>query len=347
MPVGIATGAVAHIGGSEGFAIGRRSRHNFPQNIGMRFSPYKAMNLFPGHALGKCRVQPESIARSSAIADASSVYAPQPLQCPPQSLRPKLALKDSATLVTGAPPPNIAKPNLYHSFKNISIHATVSVAYKLLHRFRASDGSFSISESIEDRSMITRAGHPGLSNLSPLLQNKTSSQDETLHFLSSVFAFQSSSNVMATLAIAHRRVDVAVLLIRTSRPCRVLNTNLDGSNVGRFDGHIDNTTRQRQPTAPGRTIPKRSALGFDIAAPKSMVRGAARNSRLAFVCFVAHFTALTTYGLPGPAVCYWVIVLLALVTAVHNYAVVYWHDFPPNEDAVQGDKHVVKFRDAF
>ncbi|GBP71908.1 Carnosine N-methyltransferase [Eumeta japonica] len=48
IPVGIATGAVAHIGGSEGFAIGRRSRHNFPWNIGRRFLPYKALNLFLG-----------------------------------------------------------------------------------------------------------------------------------------------------------------------------------------------------------------------------------------------------------------------------------------------------------
>ncbi|GBP16644.1 hypothetical protein EVAR_19432_1 [Eumeta japonica] len=60
----IATGAVSHIGGSEGFAIGCRSRHNFLQNIGRRFLPYKVMNLFPGRVLGKCRVQPEPVARS-------------------------------------------------------------------------------------------------------------------------------------------------------------------------------------------------------------------------------------------------------------------------------------------
>ncbi|GBP78799.1 hypothetical protein EVAR_65308_1 [Eumeta japonica] len=52
MAVRIATGAVAHIGGSEGFAIGCRSRHNFPRNVGRRFLPYKAMNLFPGRVLG-------------------------------------------------------------------------------------------------------------------------------------------------------------------------------------------------------------------------------------------------------------------------------------------------------
>ncbi|GBP27561.1 hypothetical protein EVAR_18756_1 [Eumeta japonica] len=62
--VRIATGAVAHIGGSEGFAIGCRSRPNFPRNIGRRFLPYKAMNLFPGRVPGKCRVQPEPVARS-------------------------------------------------------------------------------------------------------------------------------------------------------------------------------------------------------------------------------------------------------------------------------------------
>ncbi|GBP07519.1 hypothetical protein EVAR_4861_1 [Eumeta japonica] len=44
MAVRIATGAVAHVGGSEGFAIGRRSRHNFPRNIGRRLLPYKALN---------------------------------------------------------------------------------------------------------------------------------------------------------------------------------------------------------------------------------------------------------------------------------------------------------------
>ncbi|GBP42640.1 hypothetical protein EVAR_87191_1 [Eumeta japonica] len=64
MAVRIATGAVAHIGGGESFAIGCRSRHNFPQNIGRRFLPYKAMNLFPGRDLGRCRVQPEPVARS-------------------------------------------------------------------------------------------------------------------------------------------------------------------------------------------------------------------------------------------------------------------------------------------
>ncbi|GBP44024.1 hypothetical protein EVAR_85178_1 [Eumeta japonica] len=46
MPVRIATGA--YIGSTEGFAIGRRSRDNFPRNIGMHFSYHiKAMNLFP------------------------------------------------------------------------------------------------------------------------------------------------------------------------------------------------------------------------------------------------------------------------------------------------------------
>ncbi|GBP60903.1 hypothetical protein EVAR_48707_1 [Eumeta japonica] len=64
MAVRIATGAVAHIGGNEGFAIGCRLRHNFPRNIGRRFLPYKAMYLFPGRVLGRCRVQPESVARS-------------------------------------------------------------------------------------------------------------------------------------------------------------------------------------------------------------------------------------------------------------------------------------------
>ncbi|GBP69253.1 hypothetical protein EVAR_56797_1 [Eumeta japonica] len=76
MVIKIAPGAVAHKDGSEDFAIGRRSRHNFPRNIG-RFLPYKAMNLFPGRFLGRCRVQPEP---DRAIADASSVYAVQPLQ---------------------------------------------------------------------------------------------------------------------------------------------------------------------------------------------------------------------------------------------------------------------------
>ncbi|GBP41552.1 hypothetical protein EVAR_20359_1 [Eumeta japonica] len=60
----IATGAVSHIGGSEGFSIGCRSRHNFLQNIGRCFLPYKVMNLFPGRVLGKCRVQLEPVARS-------------------------------------------------------------------------------------------------------------------------------------------------------------------------------------------------------------------------------------------------------------------------------------------
>ncbi|GBP63633.1 hypothetical protein EVAR_54463_1 [Eumeta japonica] len=64
MAVAIATGAVARVGGSEGFAIGRRSRHNFPRNVGRRFLPYKAMNLFPGRVLGKCRMQPEPVART-------------------------------------------------------------------------------------------------------------------------------------------------------------------------------------------------------------------------------------------------------------------------------------------
>ncbi|GBP37048.1 hypothetical protein EVAR_31046_1 [Eumeta japonica] len=64
MAVRIAIGAVAlHICESEGFAIGCRSCHNFPRNIGRRFLPYKAMSLFPGRVLGKCRVQPEPVAR--------------------------------------------------------------------------------------------------------------------------------------------------------------------------------------------------------------------------------------------------------------------------------------------
>ncbi|GBP84544.1 Aldehyde dehydrogenase, mitochondrial [Eumeta japonica] len=64
VPVGIAAGAVVHIGGSKGFTIGRRPRHNFPQNIGRRLLPYKTKNLFPGRVLGRCRVQPEPVARS-------------------------------------------------------------------------------------------------------------------------------------------------------------------------------------------------------------------------------------------------------------------------------------------
>ncbi|GBP70535.1 hypothetical protein EVAR_47918_1 [Eumeta japonica] len=60
MAVRIVIGAVALIGG----AIGCRSRHNFPRNIGRRFLPYKAMNLFPGRVLGKFREQPELVARS-------------------------------------------------------------------------------------------------------------------------------------------------------------------------------------------------------------------------------------------------------------------------------------------
>ncbi|GBP30183.1 hypothetical protein EVAR_94491_1 [Eumeta japonica] len=64
MAIRIATGAVVHIGGSKGFAISCRSRHNFPRNIGRRFLPHKAMNLFPGRVLGRCRVQPEPVARS-------------------------------------------------------------------------------------------------------------------------------------------------------------------------------------------------------------------------------------------------------------------------------------------
>ncbi|GBP51870.1 hypothetical protein EVAR_88575_1 [Eumeta japonica] len=64
MAVRIATGAVAHIGGSEGFATGCRSRRNFPRNISRPFLPYKAMNLFPGRVLGRCHVQPEPVARS-------------------------------------------------------------------------------------------------------------------------------------------------------------------------------------------------------------------------------------------------------------------------------------------
>ncbi|GBP35869.1 hypothetical protein EVAR_23118_1 [Eumeta japonica] len=39
-------------------------RHNFLQNIGRRFLPYKVMNLFPSRVLGKCRVQPEPVGRS-------------------------------------------------------------------------------------------------------------------------------------------------------------------------------------------------------------------------------------------------------------------------------------------
>ncbi|GBP57146.1 hypothetical protein EVAR_33389_1 [Eumeta japonica] len=66
MAVRITTGAVAHIGGSEGFAIGRRSRHNSPRNIGRRFLPYKVMILFPGFVLGRCRIQPEPVVRSLA-----------------------------------------------------------------------------------------------------------------------------------------------------------------------------------------------------------------------------------------------------------------------------------------
>ncbi|GBP65494.1 hypothetical protein EVAR_38833_1 [Eumeta japonica] len=49
---------------SEGFAIGCRSHHNFPRNIGRRFLPYKVMNLFLGRVLGRRRVQPEPVARS-------------------------------------------------------------------------------------------------------------------------------------------------------------------------------------------------------------------------------------------------------------------------------------------
>ncbi|GBP12686.1 hypothetical protein EVAR_10330_1 [Eumeta japonica] len=61
MAVRIATGAVAHIGGSDGFAIGCRSRHNFPRNIGRRFLPYKATNLFPGRVLGRNRLTNEHL----------------------------------------------------------------------------------------------------------------------------------------------------------------------------------------------------------------------------------------------------------------------------------------------
>ncbi|GBP52287.1 hypothetical protein EVAR_9199_1 [Eumeta japonica] len=53
MAVRIATGIVAHIGGSEGFAIGCRSRHNFTRNIGRRFLLYKAINFVPGPRSGK------------------------------------------------------------------------------------------------------------------------------------------------------------------------------------------------------------------------------------------------------------------------------------------------------
>ncbi|GBP75664.1 hypothetical protein EVAR_55878_1 [Eumeta japonica] len=56
MAVRICASAVAHIGGSEGFDIGRRSRHDFPQNIGRRFLPYKATNLFPDCVLGNINI---------------------------------------------------------------------------------------------------------------------------------------------------------------------------------------------------------------------------------------------------------------------------------------------------
>ncbi|GBP41436.1 Lipase member H [Eumeta japonica] len=56
-------GPQAIFGGSDGFSIGRRSRHNFPRNIVLRFLPYKVM-FFPGRVLGRCRVQPEPVARS-------------------------------------------------------------------------------------------------------------------------------------------------------------------------------------------------------------------------------------------------------------------------------------------
>ncbi|GBP36853.1 hypothetical protein EVAR_96099_1 [Eumeta japonica] len=58
----IATGAVSHIGGSEAFLL-RRSRHISFRTSAV-FLPYKVMNLFPGRVLGKCRVQPEPVARS-------------------------------------------------------------------------------------------------------------------------------------------------------------------------------------------------------------------------------------------------------------------------------------------
>ncbi|GBP04756.1 hypothetical protein EVAR_72082_1 [Eumeta japonica] len=52
------------LGGSDAFAISRLSRHNFPQNIRLRFLPYKATNLLPGRVLGKCHVQPEPVVRA-------------------------------------------------------------------------------------------------------------------------------------------------------------------------------------------------------------------------------------------------------------------------------------------
>ncbi|GBP46358.1 Putative uncharacterized protein FLJ37770 [Eumeta japonica] len=54
MAVRIATGAVAHIGGSEGFAISCRSQPGRPMLRG----------LFPHRVLGRCHVQPEPVARS-------------------------------------------------------------------------------------------------------------------------------------------------------------------------------------------------------------------------------------------------------------------------------------------
>ncbi|GBP11521.1 hypothetical protein EVAR_93002_1 [Eumeta japonica] len=63
MPVLIGSSAVAHVSGSQGFAFGRRTRRNFPQNAGLHFLPYKAANLFPGRVLRKCHVQPGPVAR--------------------------------------------------------------------------------------------------------------------------------------------------------------------------------------------------------------------------------------------------------------------------------------------
>ncbi|GBP85256.1 hypothetical protein EVAR_92023_1 [Eumeta japonica] len=94
MAVRIATGAAAHIGGSEGFAICCRSRHNFPRNIGRRFLPYKAMNLFPGRVLGRCRVQPEPVARSLTHRPRMRPISP-PKPKPTVDLRQKLPPKNS------------------------------------------------------------------------------------------------------------------------------------------------------------------------------------------------------------------------------------------------------------
>ncbi|GBP29527.1 Nucleic-acid-binding protein from transposon X-element [Eumeta japonica] len=69
MPAGLATGAAAHVGRSEGFDIGRRSRHNFPRNIGLRFLPLS----------GSARVRvcgvPRSASRAAAVKPRASVPA--------------------------------------------------------------------------------------------------------------------------------------------------------------------------------------------------------------------------------------------------------------------------------